>query len=181
MKNSRHFTLLLLLVALASQSLRAADQTDKIQALEKRVEQLERLLQARDAQPSSPGEAPKPSETPKPTPTLSVGSSGFAMRSADSNFVLRIRALLQFDSRWSDDGDIDDSFLMRRVRPILEGTVFRDFNFLITPEFAGFTPALDFTHRRRSTHPVKTPLRPGQTEHAMKAVFGQLAPHIDRD
>ena len=143
MKSTHRITLVTLAVAaLLPLRLRADNQSDKIQSLEKRVEQLEKLLQAREAKPSAIAETPKPTEPPKPTPSLSVGASGFSMRSADSNFVLRIRALLQFDSRWSDDGDIGDSFLMRRVRPILEGTVFRDFNFLITPEFAGSTPAL---------------------------------------
>ncbi len=135
-------SVLLVLSPIASKNLFADDRDDRIQSLEKRVEQLEKLLQGRDAKLPSPGDVPKPAEAPKPGPSLSVGASGFAMRSADSNFVLRIRALLQFDSRWSDDDDIGDSFLVRRVRPILEGSVFRDFDFLITPEFAGSSPAL---------------------------------------
>jgi len=34
----------------------------------------------------------------------------------------------------------NDSILLRRARPILSGTVFRDFDFLFVPEFGGGTP-----------------------------------------
>lgn len=66
----------------------------------------------------------------------------FALRSADTNFVLRLRGLYQIDSRWSDDDAINDGFLVLRGRPIIEGTVFRGFDVRFTPEFAGSTPAL---------------------------------------
>jgi phosphate-selective porin OprO/OprP len=137
-------SVLLLLAPFSSQNLLADDRDDRIQSLEKRVEQLEKLLQARDAKPASapPGDAPKPAGAPKPGPTVSVGASGFTLRSADTNFALRIRGLLQFDSRWSDDDTIGDTFLVRRARPILEGTVFRDFDFRLTPEFGTSTPTI---------------------------------------
>ena len=124
----------------------ADEQADKIKALEKRVEQLEKLLQSREAKPApTAGGTPKPAESTKPGPSLSVGASGFVMRSADTNFALRIRGLLQVDSRWyANDGGIEDNdgFVLRRVRPILEGTVFRDFDFLFTPEFGGSSPVI---------------------------------------
>ncbi len=130
--------------AFVVQPLCADERDDRIQSLEKRVEQLEKLLQAQDAKPAPtpPVDALKPAAPPKPGPTLSVGASGFTLRSADTNFALRFRGLLQLDSRWSDDDAIGDSFLVRRARPIIEGTVFRDFDFLITPEFGGSSPTI---------------------------------------
>jgi phosphate-selective porin OprO/OprP len=145
MKTPRFIPISIASLILVQGSVLADERDDRIRALEQRVEQLEKLLQQRLAQPASPGEvappadASKPAE-PKPGPSLSVGSSGFMMRSADTNFVLRLRGLFQVDSRWyADDGDIDDndSFVVRRARPILEGTLFRDFDFRFTPEFAG--------------------------------------------
>jgi phosphate-selective porin OprO/OprP len=136
-------TAVLLVVGLMTAVCALADERDdRIRALEKRVEQLEKLLQGREAKPAPPGEAPRPAETPKPGPSLSVGASGFTMRSADSNFTLRLRGLLQVDSRWSDDDAVRDTFLIRRARPILEGTVYRDFDFRIAPDFAPSTPTL---------------------------------------
>ena len=120
----------------------ADERDDRIRALEQRVEQLEKLLHELAAKPAPPAEAPKPAETPKPGPSLSIGASGFSMRSADTNFVLRFRGLLQVDSHWSDDDAVTDTFLIRRARPILEGTVYRDFDFRIAPDFAPSTPTL---------------------------------------
>jgi len=134
---------LLLVVGLMTADCALADERDdRIRALEKRVEQLEKLLLQRDAKPALPGEAPEPAAAPKPGPSLSIGASGFSMRSADTNFVLRIRGLLQVDSHWSDDDAVRDTFLIRRARPILEGTVYRDFDFRFTPEFATSTPTI---------------------------------------
>jgi phosphate-selective porin OprO/OprP len=76
----------------------------------------------------------------KPTAFISAGSDGFMFNSGDSNFVIGLHGLLQVDSRtfFSDDKALgNDSFLLRRARPILSGTVYHDFDFLFTPEFAG--------------------------------------------
>lgn len=123
-----------------SQPILADEKDDRIKALEQRLELLEKRLG-----PAPTVDASKPSESPKPSPTVSVGASGFILRSADTNFALRIRGLLQVDSRWYvNDGGIpdNDGFVLRRLRPILEGTVFRDFDFLFTPEFGGSSPVI---------------------------------------
>ena len=76
----------------------------------------------------------------KSAPKLSVGSSGFIASSADSNFVFRLDGVIQVDSRtFFNDSDIknnNDGFLLRRVRPIFQGTLYRDFDFKFTPDFA---------------------------------------------
>ncbi len=77
----------------------------------------------------------------KESPKLSVGASGFALSSADTNFVLKLRGLVQLDSRtFFDDNPLlqgNDSFVLRRARPIIEGTVFKDFDFQFMPDFGG--------------------------------------------
>lgn len=82
----------------------------------------------------------------KEAPRLSIGANGFTLSSADTNFVLKLRGLLQVDSRtfFGDSPYLEgnDGFLIRRARPIFEGTLFRDFDFLLTPEFAGSSPSL---------------------------------------
>jgi len=79
----------------------------------------------------------------KETPRLTVGASGFAFSSADTNFVLKLRGLVQLDSRsfFSDNQYLEgnDGFFLRRARPIVEGTVFRDFDFNLTPDFGANT------------------------------------------
>jgi hypothetical protein len=77
MKTSTLATIGLLVFApIAPQNLFADEQADKIKALEKRVEQLEKLLLEREAKPAPAGETPKPLEAPKPGPSLSSGRPG---------------------------------------------------------------------------------------------------------
>ena len=77
----------------------------------------------------------------KELPKLSVGQNGFSFSSADTNFILKVRGVLQVDSRtFLDDNNLlqgNDGFLLRRARPIIEGTVFRDFDFQFVPDFGG--------------------------------------------
>jgi phosphate-selective porin OprO/OprP len=81
----------------------------------------------------------------KTQPKLSVGSSGFIASSADSNFVFRLGGVVQVDSRtFFDDTAIksNDGFLLRRARPIFQGTLYRDFDFRFVPDFAPSTPTI---------------------------------------
>ncbi|MGO9587092.1 MAG: porin [Limisphaerales bacterium] len=83
--------------------------------------------------------------TAKAAPKFTIGSSGFNAMSADSNFVFSLKAVIQVDSRtFFDDSAIknNDGFLLRRVRPIFQGTVDRDFDFRFTPDFAPSTPTI---------------------------------------
>ena len=76
----------------------------------------------------------------KNQPQLSLGSTGLMARSADSNFVFSLKGLLQVDSRTFFNGNESrgsDGFLLRRARPIFQGTLYRDFNFVFAPEFGG--------------------------------------------
>ncbi len=70
---------------------------------------------------------------------LKADKDGFQIQSADKNFVLKIRALLQSDSRFFMDdkaGNQTDTFLIRRARPILEGTLFGYTRFRLAPDLA---------------------------------------------
>ena len=79
----------------------------------------------------------------KDAPKLSIGANGFALSSADTNFALRLKGLVQLDSRtfFGDNphSQGNDGFYLRRARPIIEGTVFRDFDFQFVPDFGGTT------------------------------------------
>jgi phosphate-selective porin OprO/OprP len=98
-----------------------------------RVERLEEQLavKAAEAVASSP-----PSVT-------ADEKSGFSLRSGEGTFVLRLHAQLQLDGRWFlNDGalsDAADTFLVRRMRPSLDGTVRKRMDFKFVPDFAGGT------------------------------------------
>src|SRR5262249_3046602 len=105
------------------------------------------------------GQAPAPSEAPAteghpaparesgaeelatpPSVTVTYGNDGVAIRSADGKFQFRLRPVVQADARFFAHGG-SDTFLLRRVRPALQGTAFEFFDWRILPELAG-TPNL---------------------------------------
>lgn len=65
--------------------------------------------------------------------------NGFSVSSADKNFQLRIKGLVQTDARvFFDDGKSSgstDKFILRRARPIIEATVGKDYDIVLVPEF----------------------------------------------
>ena len=107
-----------------------------IQELEQKVKILERNREL-DAESA----AAKAKEIPK----ITIGDRGIGIASANGDFGLQLKGVLQVDSRrYFDDGDItgNDGFLLRRARPILQGTFYRDFDFLFVPDFGGSSPQI---------------------------------------
>lgn len=72
---------------------------------------------------------------------VTAGKDGCSVKSADGKFHLKLRGYVQADARFFlDDGlNASDTFVLRRVRPIIEGTVFKNFDFRIMPDFGGAT------------------------------------------
>ena len=83
-----------------------------------------------------------PSQSTTPPPQLTAGRDGFSWKSSDGAFVLKLRGYVQFDGRFFDGAAGSETFLMRRVRPILEGTVFKIFDFRLMPDFGLGTTVL---------------------------------------
>ena len=71
---------------------------------------------------------------------VTAGKDGFSIRTADGTAVLRLRGYAQADGRFVDGGPTD-TFLVRRARPIFEGTV-GPVDFRIMPDFGGGTTVL---------------------------------------
>lgn len=76
---------------------------------------------------------------------VQAGPGGFALSSGDADWRLRLRGLVQLDGRaFADDAapDADSEWLLRRVRPSLEGEFGDRVSFRIMPDFAGGSAAL---------------------------------------
>ena len=110
--------------------------------------------QSRSSNPGQPGQAA--TQVPAERPEVRAGRDGFSVRSADGAFQLRLRGYMQSDSRFflNDRQDASDAFLLRRVRPILEGTLFRQFDFRVMPDFAGGTTSLQDAYIEARFHPL---------------------------
>jgi phosphate-selective porin OprO/OprP len=64
------------------------------------------------------------------------GKDGAGIKSADGKFQFRLRPLIQTDGRFYISENTN-TFILRRVRPVLEGTIFDFFDWRIMPELAG--------------------------------------------
>ena len=108
---------------------------------EARVDELEQKLRVLDRKNELAAEAA--AEKAKTTPVVSAGPTGFRVRSADTNFVLAVHGTLQVDGRLfpADHaaGTANDTFLLRSVRPIVEGTVFGKYDFRLMLDVASGT------------------------------------------
>ena len=104
----------------------------QVQQLDQKIRILERKLEiekeaAAKAAPAAAG------------PTIKADGKGLSISSPDFSF--QFRALIQADGRWFTGDSVPtagaDTFLFRRVRPTLSGTVGKLVSYRITPEFAG--------------------------------------------
>ena len=151
MNQRKHFYTVTALFALcAPLALRADDSSAQIiQELKQRIEQLEKKVQSLERGSVVTNTPPAIAEhtpdhnataetTSKPVPTIRLDDRGFSFASANSNYVLRLGAVLQLDTRtfFNDPGNPgNNGFLLRRARPILAGTVLHDFDFYFVPDF----------------------------------------------
>ncbi|HWJ04632.1 MAG TPA: porin [Steroidobacteraceae bacterium] len=114
---------------------RAAPTTEellqRIDELSQKVLVLERKLEIQDETTQA---------AVKSTPVVKASPRGFSIESADKQNVVKLRGTLHFDGRhFQDDAtpETADTWLLRRVRPTIEGTLGGIYDFRFTPDFAG--------------------------------------------
>lgn len=114
----------------------------QINALREQIETLDEKVRALERKQAA---EPNTATASSKAPVLSAGEHGVQLQSADGNFRARIGGYLQADGRFyfQDHSAANDGFLIRRARPIIEGTVFKDFDFRIMPDFAGSAVTLE--------------------------------------
>jgi len=122
--------------------IRAQSADVDVKALLQRVEELEQTVKIQNRKQELGDEAT--AEKAKAAASVSIGAGGLQVRSADTNFVLRLRGYVQADARsYPDDvatGTRNDTFLLRRVRPIIEGTVAERFDYRLMLDFPSGSP-----------------------------------------
>lgn len=110
--------------------------TPNVADLEQRLAAQEARLQQQDARLQRQETRLQQQELRTREPLFGFSSEGFSLNAR--LFQLRLRALIQADARAYFDTDatpLPDQFLMRRVRPIIEGTVGDVVDFKIVPDF----------------------------------------------
>lgn len=134
MKSVRYLLLTALLSALtltaaAAEEPLSAD--ERWQALDQKIRILERKLEIDQGQAAAKA---------KEGATVSAGEKGFFIKSANGDYQLKLGGYVQLDGRFFLDDDshaATDTFTLRRVRPIVEGTVAKYVDFRIMPDFGG--------------------------------------------
>ena len=136
----RHFPLALLCVlACLAGSAPSAHATDadeikqlreQIRALERRLDELEKNQERSEAATTAAAQT---------APKVSVSDKGVSLASADGDNVIRLRGLVQADSRlfFGDGGLVNNSFVLRRARLISEGAFDKIYEFQLVTEFGG--------------------------------------------
>ena len=126
-----------------AQHVRADATTDAISDLKQQIQSLDQKVRVLEREKEIDTEAADAKA--KDTPKITLGNNGLSAASADTNFVFQLHGLVQVDNRsFFNDKDNhgnsivgNDTFLLRRARPIFSGTVYKDFDFLFVPDFGG--------------------------------------------
>jgi len=135
------YTVSLCFVLLALPVAAGAQETEQKPTVEELLDELDQKIRALDSKTEKEAAA----EKEKTAGQATAGKDGFSLKSADGNFVLKLRGYVQLDGRFFQSDDqlpATDTFTLRRVRPILEGTVYKIFDFQIMPDFGGGTTVL---------------------------------------
>ena len=77
--------------------------------------------------------------------SVSIDADGFQFRSADGAFRLKIAGYIQTDGRFYLDDVTNagvDNLIVRRARPIIEGTIYNYFDFRLMPDFGQGKPTI---------------------------------------
>jgi phosphate-selective porin OprO/OprP len=84
--------------------------------------------------------APPAAAQPPSGPVTAGWQDGFVIQSANGDYRLNLGMVVQADGRFvtSDDaGDFDNTFTIRKLRPMFTGRMARYFDFSVVPDFGG--------------------------------------------
>jgi phosphate-selective porin OprO and OprP len=135
-----------------------ANDSSELESLRALVQELDQKIRVLDRKSELAEEAAATKK--KETPVVKASEKGFGLESADGQNSIKLRGILQADYRSYQDasrdvrsrsdyraGDLDnglqgfsdtgDSWLIRRARPTIEGTLFGKYDYRFTPDFAG--------------------------------------------
>jgi phosphate-selective porin OprO/OprP len=126
-------------IAMANDS----EELEQLRALVQELDQKVRMLDHKSQQAEEAAAAKQ-----KAAPIVKASEEGFGIKSADGAFEIKLRGQMQMDSRSFPGGDgyasgntdanavrAPNTFVLKQLRPILQGTVFGKYDYLIAPDF----------------------------------------------
>ncbi|MGP8242980.1 MAG: OprO/OprP family phosphate-selective porin [Bryobacteraceae bacterium] len=109
-----------------------------IEQLEQEINDLEQRVLAAESKINAPPPVPRVIEPVNAPPIVTADKTGFTIKSSDGNFLIKFGADLQMDNRTflgTGATGLTDTAVLRRVRPVLSGTVFRYIDYFFRPDF----------------------------------------------
>ncbi len=135
---------LAVIVGMANPCQAFADDTTTA-AIEKRLNDLEQQVaelkqELQEQKQKNAQNAPQVTPTPPAAIVTANSKDGFSIKSEDGNYSLKIGGYTQIEAREfgannKEELDENSSILARRVRLIVQGTVARDFDYYLQPDF----------------------------------------------
>jgi phosphate-selective porin OprO/OprP len=129
----------------------ADDTADAIAALKKQIEALSAKVDALEKQHEADQQRPAQAAPLQTTASVAIGqtntipelgyvtagSNGFWLRSADSNFTMRLQGVAQLDGHYyqSFSPSQKDTLTIRRLRAIASGTLYHDYDYYVQTDF----------------------------------------------
>src|SRR5208282_1675202 len=120
---------------------RLQQQLNTLQGLDQKVQVLDKQVQTEQQQQQT--QAQQDQRWRSELPAVAVNAQGLTVTSPDKAFTLRIHGIVQADGQFYTNGDdkkapggvTSSTFILNRVRPIVEGTVFSSYDYHIEPDF----------------------------------------------
>lgn len=114
--------------------------------VEQRLEELEQEIRVLKRQRELEQEAAvQEAERVKKLPVIQADSNGFAFKSGDGSFSLRLGGQIKADGNFFLDDRADsfaDTFTISSARPIISGTLFKSFDYTLSADFGGSSAQL---------------------------------------
>ena len=125
-----------LIIGIPAIPARAQSADQKIEDLEKKVEELDQEVKVAERKKELKEE--DAATQAKNAASVTADTGGFTIKSNDGDFLLKIGADLQVDNRTyvgDGSGAGADTILLRRVRPTFSGTVYKYVDYFFRPDF----------------------------------------------
>lgn len=126
-----------LALALGATPVVRADTSDEIKLLREQIRLLEQKLLVIERKQEIKDEAA--TAAAPTTPKITINDKGLTLASADGANSVKLRGLVQLDSRsfFDDGGIVNNAFVLRRARLITEGFFAKNYSFQLVTEFGG--------------------------------------------
>ena len=123
----------------------ACAQSSPVSTTQQQIDQLQQQLNQLEQKQKADEAAAGTSSGSGNNALVSADSHGFTIKSGDGDFTLNIGADIQIDNRsffGVGSASLPDTILLRRARPVFQGTIYKYVDYFFRPDFGKGTVAI---------------------------------------